>query len=164
MKLRQKFLIISAAMIALGGCTTAGHHGTERQAAQLSANAAQESEILALFDQWNASLATGNPAEVAANYAPDAVLLPTVSNRVRLTDEERIDYFEHFLALQPVGNLDHSNVRVFDDVAINSGIYTFRFSDGSSAQARYTFVYKQQTDGRWLITEHHSSLMPEKVL
>ncbi|MCL1536223.1 SgcJ/EcaC family oxidoreductase, partial [Xanthomonas nasturtii] len=36
-------------------------------------------EVAALFDTWNAALATGNPDKVADLYAPDGVLLPTVS-------------------------------------------------------------------------------------
>ena len=65
-----------------------------------------------------------------------------------------------FLAKVPSGQIDESNVRIFNDLAINSGIYTFKFADGSSVKARFTYVYKQ--DGaNWLITEHHSSQMPE---
>jgi len=51
-------------------------------------------------------------------------------------------------------------VRIFDDIAINSGVYTFTFSGGASVQARFTYVYRW--DGQsWLIIEHHSSAMPE---
>ena len=38
--------------------------------------------IAALFDEWNAALATKDPETVANLYAHDAVLLPTVSNEV----------------------------------------------------------------------------------
>ena len=117
-------------------------------------------EIIALFDQWNNALKTGNPKEVAALYATDAILLPTVSNKVRHNREEIEDYFVHFLAKGPVGKIDESNVRIFGDIAINSGVYTFTFADGASVQARFTYVYRQ-VDGEWLILEHHSSAMPE---
>ena len=40
-------------------------------------------EVAAQFDRWNAALATGDPEQVASLYAPDGVLLPTVSNKVR---------------------------------------------------------------------------------
>ena len=119
-----------------------------------------KNEILELFDQWNSALKTGNPKEVSSLYAEDAILLPTVSNRVRHNHEEIEDYFVQFLAKAPSGQIDESNVRIFNDLAINSGIYTFTFADGSSVQARYTFVYKKLAEG-WLITEHHSSKMPE---
>ena len=47
-----------------------------------------------LFDQWNKSLQSGDPAKVAASYSHDAVLLPTLSNRVRYTHKERVGYFK----------------------------------------------------------------------
>ena len=40
-------------------------------------------ELAAQFDRWNMALQTGDPEKVAALYAPDGVLLPTVSNQVR---------------------------------------------------------------------------------
>lgn len=117
-------------------------------------------QILALFDQWNNALKTGNPKEVVALYAADAILLPTVSNKVRHNHEEIEDYFIHFLAKVPSGQIDESNVRIFNDLAINSGIYTFTFADGSLVQARFSYVYKWDGEN-WLIIEHHSSQMPE---
>lgn len=121
----------------------------------------QASEIAALFDQWNASLATGNPAKVVANYAKDSVLIPTVSNDIRYTQSQRREYFKHFLANQPRGKIDHSTIRVFSDIATHSGQYTFTFGNGTKVPARFTFVYQKQPDGKWLIIEHHSSKMPE---
>lgn len=119
-----------------------------------------DNEIQALFEQWNNALLTGDPKNVVALYASDAILLPTVSNKVRHNHAEIEDYFVHFLAKGPQGKIDESNVRRFDDIAINSGVYTFTFNDGVSVQARFTYVY--QWDGkRWMIIEHHSSAMPE---
>jgi len=116
--------------------------------------------ILSLFDEWNLALQTGNPKKVAALYDADGVLLPTVSNKVRHNHDEIADYFVHFLELGPQGKIDEANVRIFSDIAINSGVYTFSLKDGSSVQARYTFVYRW-SGMRWLIVEHHSSKMPE---
>jgi len=120
----------------------------------------EKGEITVLFDQWNSELQTGDPKQVATLYATDAILLPTVSNQVRHNHQEIEDYFVHFLAKGPQGKIDESNVRIFDDIAINSGVYTFTFNGGASVQARFTYVYRW--DGqRWLIIEHHSSAMPE---
>ncbi|TDR73555.1 DUF4440 domain-containing protein [Paludibacterium purpuratum] len=120
-----------------------------------------QAEIAGLFDRWNASLQTGDPAKVAANYAQGSLLLPTLSNKPRLTQAEKIDYFEHFLVKKPVGQIDQRVVSIGCNSALDSGLYTFRFGDGSLAHARYTFTYDY--DGKqWLITSHHSSLMPEK--
>lgn len=119
-----------------------------------------ENEIIALFDDWNNALKTEDPAKVALLYASDGILLPTLSNAVRHNHSEIEDYFVHFLAKGPTGTIDEANARAIGEVCINSGIYTFNFKDGSSAQARFTFVYRREGD-RWVIAEHHSSLMPE---
>nr|WP_010130931.1 SgcJ/EcaC family oxidoreductase [Microbulbifer agarilyticus] len=119
-----------------------------------------ENKILALFDEWNDALQTGNPKTVAALYETNAILLPTISNKVRHNHAEFEDYFVQFLALGPQGKLDEANVRIFGELAINSGVYTFTLADGAVVQARYTFVYRWNGQ-RWLIVEHHSSAMPE---
>ncbi len=122
-----------------------------------------EQDILDLFTKWNDTLATGNPDKVVECYSVNATLLPTISNVIRHTPEERRDYFVDFLALQPIGTIVESSVRVFEDIAVNSGIYSFSLvKDGERVEmpVRFTFVY-QQFDGEWLIIEHHSSAMPE---
>ncbi len=119
-----------------------------------------EKQIIALFDEWNAALKSGDPKQVAALYETNGILLPTVSNKVRHNRAEVEDYFVQFLAKGPQGTIDEANVRTFGECAINSGVYTFSFNDGSTVQARYTFVYRWNGQ-RWLIVEHHSSKMPE---
>jgi uncharacterized protein (TIGR02246 family) len=127
---------------------------------------AAERQIAGLFDQWNASLATGKPAEVVKRYAPKATLLPTVSNKVRTTPAEITDYFDHFLLLKPQGTINYRHIQVLDkDTAVDSGVYTFDITkDGKPAkvQARYTFVY-EKVGKQWLIVNHHSSAMPEQA-
>ncbi len=119
-----------------------------------------ENEFKALFDEWNNALKTGNPEKVAALYASNAILLPTMSNLVRCNREEIKDYFVHFIRKGKEASIDESNLRTFGQIAINSGIYTFSFKDGTSVQARFTFVYRWNGQ-RWHIVEHHSSQMPE---
>lgn len=119
-----------------------------------------EKEVAGMFDRWNDSLKTGDAKTVSQNYLSDAVLLPTLSNKARLTDEERVDYFNQFLAKKPVGHIDSRTIRIGCNKAIDTGTYTFTFGDGSKAAARYTFTYAW--DGqKWLISSHHSSAMPE---
>lgn len=119
-----------------------------------------EVEITALFEKWNGALQTGDPKKVTALYEENGVLLPTVSNEVRHNHAEIEDYFVHFLSKEPVGKIDEANVRIFGELAINSGVYTFTFQDGSAVAARFTFVYRWNGQN-WKIVEHHSSLMPE---
>ena len=121
---------------------------------------ASETEIAALFDRWNQALQTGDAEAVANNYAADAVLLPTLSNMPRHDDASRTDYFEKFLKKVPSGRVDRRTIRTGCNDASDTGLYTFTFGDKSVVQARYTFTYGL-IEGRWLITSHHSSVMPE---
>jgi uncharacterized protein (TIGR02246 family) len=125
-----------------------------------------QDEIAALFDQWNAALATGNPENVADLYAPNAVLLPTLSNQIRTNRAEIVDYFTHLLESKTQGRIDRAIITVIDpQTAINTGIYTFALTQDDqpqNVQARYTFAYQKQ-NGKWLIVNHHSSKMPEPV-
>lgn len=123
--------------------------------------AVSDKQIAALFDRWNASLQTGDAGKVVANYAKRSVLLATQSNTPRLTAEAKKDYFEHFLVKRPVGKIDSRTIEIDCNTAIDEGLYTFSFGDGSQIKARYTFTYKW-FGNKWLITGHHSSVMPEK--
>jgi uncharacterized protein (TIGR02246 family) len=119
--------------------------------------------VVDLFNKWNAAIQSGKTDEVLRLYAKDAILLPTVSNKVRHNHAEIKDYFDHFVEAKPVGKINEQNIRTFDDLAINSGTYTFTLTkDGKRVEvpARFTFVYQKQGKD-WLIIEHHSSAMPE---
>lgn len=120
-------------------------------------------EITQLFEDWNAALATRDPEVVADLYAPDAVLLPTLSNTPRRDRAAIVDYFRDFLANAPQGRITDATTRHLGDVAVHSGVYIFTLSDKAGtrdAPARFTFVYRRDPEG-WRIIEHHSSLMPE---
>lgn len=120
----------------------------------------QPQDVTALFEKWNQAIQTKTPKTVTALYADNAVLLPTVSNEVRHNHEEILDYFEMFLPRGPKGQLVEQNIRIYSELAMNSGVYEFSFDDGSKVMARYSFVY-QLINNEWKIIEHHSSAMPE---
>lgn len=123
-------------------------------------HSSSEKEIAGLFDRWNASLQTGDPQKIVANYAKKSVLLATVSNTPRLTPDEKADYFENFVKGKPFGTIDSRSIELGCNSAIDAGLYTFKFADGKQVKARFTYTYKW--DGKqWLITSHHSSKMPE---
>ena len=83
-------------------------------------------------------------------------------NVERNNSEEKEDYFHHFLENKPVGKIDYSHIEIGCNTASDAGIYTFTYgTTGKKVQARYSFNY--QWDGKnWLISQHHSSAMPEK--
>ena len=134
--------------------------GTAQASAQ-SCEAITEKEVASLFDRWNDSLKTLDPAKVTANYAEDGVLLPTVTDQPRSTPAEINDYFVKFLKAQPQGKIDKRFVKIGCNIAQDVGTYTFSLKDGAKVHARYTYVY-EFTNGKWLIAHHHSSAMPEK--
>ena len=121
-----------------------------------------EATVASLFDRWNNSLKTHDSEKVAANYADDAVLLPTISNKPRTNHEEIKDYFNNFLKMDPNGVINKRIIKIGCNLAQDVGTYTFSFKDGQKVSARYTFVYEYK-DGNWLIAHHHSSAMPEKA-
>ena len=124
-------------------------------------HATSDAEIARQFDRWNSALATLDPDKVVARYAPESILLPTVSNTPRTTPELRKDYFTMFLKDKPQGVIDSRLIQIGCNSAIDAGIYTFTFGDGRKVQARYTFTYGWNGKD-WLITSHHSSAMPEQ--
>ena len=126
---------------------------------------AADLEIAGLFDRWNQALQTGDASKVTALYSANAVLQPTVSNRVRATSADIKDYFDHFLVLKPAGEINYREIRrLGPDTALDSGVYTFRVTSAGgrsdTVQARYTFLYSK-VDGEWKILNHQSSAMPE---
>jgi uncharacterized protein (TIGR02246 family) len=132
--------------------------------AQVCKNTTKE-EIQSLFTRWNKSLSTLDPAKVTANYTDDAVLLPTVSNTPRTDHAQIQDYFVHFLQKKPSGVINQSHVKIGCNKAYDVGVYTFTLHDGkktTQVKARYSYVYQYQ-NGQWLISHHHSSVMPEAI-
>jgi uncharacterized protein (TIGR02246 family) len=123
-------------------------------------------QVAALFDRWNAALATNNPDAVVKNYSTDAVLLPTAANGPLIGPEAIRGYFVHFLEKHPQGTIDKRTIRIGCNTAFDAGTYIFTLDGsqpGSRVQlaARYTYIYEPR-GGPWLIVHHHSSAMPEQ--
>lgn len=162
--LRIALLASAAALAACASAPPGATPSVAAAAAPFTQTCApiNEQQVAALFDRWNASLATGNPHKVVENYAPTSLLLPTVSNKPRYSAAEKEDYFEHFLHDSPRGKIDQRFVSIGCNTAVDAGLYTFTFAKtGAVVKARYSYTYAF-IDGKWLITSHHSSAMPEK--
>ena len=151
--MRRCSIAVAAALVSFNAFASEG----------ITCAAVDEKTIAGLFDRWNDTLRTGTPAQIAALYADDAILLPTLSNTPRYTTAQRVDYFNHFQAKRPRGHIDEHVVFLGCNVAVDAGVYTFTFDkEGGRVQARYTFTYAHDGE-RWRITSHHSSAMPEPV-
>ena len=161
MRERVGLVAITAVLAAATvGCTSVASAGDQESGDQPT-----ETEIAALFDEWNTALQTGDAEAVADRYAPDAVLLPTASAQIRTTRDGIVDYFEHFQENDPVGEKSETVVTVLDEnTAVDAGTYVFTLTDPETGEvrevtARYTYAY-EKIDGDWLIVNHHSSATP----
>ncbi len=120
-------------------------------------------DVEATTQQWIAAFNRKSATDIVALYAKDAVFFGTTSPILRDTPELVRDYFKN------IGNVGDSTismgdhrVQVFGEVAINTGFYTrTAVQDGKEVKnpARFTFVY-QLRQGKWVIVEHHSSVLP----
>lgn len=126
-------------------------------------------EVAATTQKWIDTVTSGKPTvvdDVVALYSPDAILWATVSEQKRDYVQELRDYFEVFAKQKNLKAEGYKPViRVYDNVAINSGYYTFTYEGKGGKKkvvpARYTFVYQKGNDGKWLIVDHHSSAIPK---
>ena len=103
-------------------------------------------------------------AAVLALYDPQAVLWGTRSPTLRDNPTAVRDYFKILDTVPPSYKVvvDQQRIRVYGDVAINTGAYTFsemRDDKPLVRPARFSFVFRKR-DGRWLIVDHHSSAVP----
>lgn len=118
--------------------------------------------------RWAEVVSTGNIEELLNLYAPDAILVPTLSDEIGEREVERRRYFEAFLSnenLHCAITMQKKRVSHKLGTVVIGGLYTFRFRrDGRDevVLARFLFTF-EEIDGRWLITGHHSSRLSEAL-
>ena len=98
-------------------------------------------------------------------YHPNAILIPTFSPVICITEDQRYAYFKNLISLPTLAISTEELISTeCNKVIVNSGLYTFSYVSSSSNRqvtvpARFSFVYKN-FDGCWLIVSHHSSVLP----
>ncbi len=116
------------------------------------------------FKVWAESLKTKDPKKVAELYSDDATFLPTVSGEFKHGQEEAEGYFQHFLEKNPEGKIVAETIQPLgENVYLQSGLYNFQVDKNGSrgvVEARFSFVWKKESDEKWKITHHHSSVRP----
>jgi uncharacterized protein (TIGR02246 family) len=122
---------------------------------------ADEAKVAAATRQWIETFNTRDAARITALYAPDAVLWGTVSQTIRTTHDEILEYFIDSSKKRPDLRmfLGEYHVQLLGDLATNSGYYTSRNPvDGKEVviPMRFTFMYRREGDN-WVIVNHHSS-------
>ncbi len=129
--------------------------------AQQKTDEGATAEVAAATVKWIDTFNTRDPVRISALYAPDAILWGTVSKTIRTTPEEILVYFQESSTKRPDLRmfLGEYHVRLYGDIATNSGYYTSRNPvDGQEVviPMRFTFTYRREGD-RWVIVNHHSS-------
>jgi len=124
----------------------------------------QPEEIKQALMDWLEAVSLGNSSAIIQLYDPNAVLISTLSAKVYTTPAERKKYFDAFTAHKHLrGSIEQAYVRIYGDIAIASGLYTFIYKEHGKTvviPARFTFVYKKTEDGLKIV-EHHSSRQPK---
>ena len=105
-----------------------------------------------MITKWAQAFNTGDPRKVVALYRPSAVLVPTLSKQIFLSEGEIGPYFVDLLMKKGAKVVVHDYVT---RGGIESGFYTFHLADGTKLGARFTFVSR-----RGKIQTHHSSALP----
>jgi uncharacterized protein (TIGR02246 family) len=128
------------------------------------ASAGPKEDVSALTSEWGRALGENDPDKVLPFYADDAVLWGTLSPTVRADRAALRDYFVTAFRVLPGLRVTFGDqlIRVYGNAAVNTGYYTFSYSkDGEvkTLPARYSFTYIKNGE-RWLIVDHHSSVMP----
>lgn len=117
------------------------------------------------FVLWESSLLTRDPKKVAELYADGATFLPTVSPKFKKGKKEAEGYFVHFLEKNPEGQIIQEEVQPLGQGAyLHSGMYNFEVGEEdarSVVEARFSFVWQKEDDGKWKIIHHHSSVKPQ---
>ena len=119
----------------------------------------------AALHEWVDAFNSRDANRIVAFYAPDAMFWGTTATTIAGTPEAIAAYFKAGVS-RPLTRvtLDRYHERIYGDIAIISGAYTFAdVRDGVASNirpARFTFVFRRDGE-RWLIVDHHSSRVPE---
>lgn len=127
-------------------------------------DSAAKEQIAAATRAWADAMTRHDIEAVLALYDSEAVLWGTRSPTLRDTPATVRQYFNILSKVPPSYKavLDEQRIRIYGDIAINTGRYTFsEIREGKEIirPARFSFVYRNR-GGRWLIVDHHSSAVP----
>jgi hypothetical protein len=140
--------------LLLAGCATS---------AQMTATDSATKEILTATDAWRAAYDSRDAKRISAMYGTGAVFWGTTMKSIATSPAAIDEYFKD-AAKRPNARVTFTeqHVRVYGDVAFNSGAYTFTDTrDGKpiANPSRYTMIF-HRIGGSWVLVHHHSSRLP----
>lgn len=115
---------------------------------------------------WQDALNGCEPDVLASLYAPEALFWPTTSRTLATKPADVRAYYDAACKGLKAGNaktsIDSESVMAYGDVTISAGTATINLTSGGAPVTlgvRYSFTARK-AGNKWLIIEHHSSLMP----
>jgi uncharacterized protein (TIGR02246 family) len=128
--------------------------------APMSASADPAADANLVVDRFSAAYSANDPDAVVSVYAPNAILLGTISPIISEGTEAIRKYFS---MIKGSGNKnaigERRTIVINDNAVLVTGFYEFtRMKDGipTPSPARFTMLIAK-TDGEWRIAHHHSS-------
>jgi uncharacterized protein (TIGR02246 family) len=123
-------------------------------------------EITDLLNTWVAAVQSYNPTTVSSLYTENAVLHPTLWDKMLQTNKEINGYFVSFLAKKPTVEIIANQTFGGVNYAVNTGLYNVTMTDEKTGtqktvKARYTFTY-EFINKKWVITSHVSAVVPQE--
>ncbi|WP_019605990.1 nuclear transport factor 2 family protein [Teredinibacter turnerae] len=122
----------------------------------------------AILDQWMQAVNNGDVEGLLNLYDPNAVLIPTFSNRILNTPEKLRDYFERLGSRPELSIALHEKTLIIQELQSQvynlGGIYNWRFAVDDELlnfEARFTYVLDFSKPNP--IVHHHSSQIPRTL-
>ena len=105
-----------------------------------------------------------DPDAMVTLYDEAAILHGTTSPVLRQGPEAIREYFAGAAEVPGLKmQFTESHIRIYGDTAVNTGFYSVSFPEEGKLRTiplRYSFVYRKRGN-KWMIVDHHSSLIPE---
>ena len=121
-----------------------------------------------ILDQWMQAVNKADAASILSLYDPQAVLIPTFSNRILNTPEKLRDYFETLGSRPELSIALHEKTLIIQEqsnqIYVLGGIYNWRFAvDGEVLNFEARFSYVMDLSKPNPIVHHHSSQIPRAL-
>jgi hypothetical protein len=167
MKHQSKLLLILASFILSLGIPAWADLTAELEKEQFVDKQFLKDETAAvkrMSEEWTKRLNAHQPVKISELYGDSFILYATFSTKID-KPEALVNYFVTLMKKKDLKVVfNEQNIRIHGSGAVDSGLYTFSFTDEQGKKvevpARYTFVYELTGQG-WQIVDHHSSVLPE---
>lgn len=118
-----------------------------------------------VLSTWGEAVVATDYDAILKQYHTESVLVPTLSNDIRKTADEKLDYFEGF-ASRVTAIKWYWDTMIWQDhdgIMTVSGAYDFTLNDGTTSRAQFVMTVGETEDGEEKIFTHMSRLLPMEL-